>query len=85
MPSKTQVTAALSLIEHDRTKVLGLTVGNYQNIQPGQYIPRAGESFIGILPSDPSLGNQLTNPPQTLRRLRRSLSPAHPRPRPTWS
>lgn len=43
MPSDTHVNNALSLIENDRTKILGLNVGNHKNIQPGQYIPRGGE------------------------------------------
>lgn len=43
MPSNKSVETALSLIENDKTKVLGLTVGNHREIQPGQYIPRAGQ------------------------------------------
>ncbi|KAJ6107384.1 hypothetical protein N7523_008707 [Penicillium sp. IBT 18751x] len=35
------VSAALSLIENDKTKILGLNVGPHKNVQPGDYIPRA--------------------------------------------
>lgn len=42
MPSDAQVKAALALIKDDESKVLGLSVGNHKNIQPGQYVPRAG-------------------------------------------
>jgi hypothetical protein len=42
MPSDAHVKAALALIKDDESKVLGLTVGNHKNIQPGQYVPRAG-------------------------------------------
>ncbi|KAJ5104470.1 protease inhibitor (Tfs1) [Penicillium alfredii] len=41
MPSDTSVQAALSLIENDKSKVLGLTVGTHQNVEPGQYIARS--------------------------------------------
>lgn len=42
MPSDAQVKAALALIKDDESKVLGLSMGNHKNIQPGQYVPRAG-------------------------------------------
>ncbi|OOQ91242.1 putative protease inhibitor (Tfs1) [Penicillium brasilianum] len=54
MPSDAHVKAALALIEGDESKVLGLTVGNHKNIQPGQYVPRADAqsppelSFTGL-------------------------------------
>jgi len=48
MPTNQHVTAALSLIENDKSKVLGLTVGNHQNVQPGDYIPRAGKDPVPI-------------------------------------
>ncbi|KAI1074557.1 putative protease inhibitor [Whalleya microplaca] len=41
MPSNNSVKAALSLIETDKSKVLGLTVGKHINVSPGSYIPRA--------------------------------------------
>ncbi|KAJ5381712.1 Phosphatidylethanolamine-binding protein PEBP [Penicillium cataractarum] len=40
MPSDAHVKAALALIKGDESKVLGLTVGDHKNIQPGQYVPR---------------------------------------------
>ncbi|KAI3232500.1 hypothetical protein DTO012A9_1093 [Penicillium roqueforti] len=39
MPSDNHIKAALSLIE-DKSKILGLTIGNYENVQPGTYLPR---------------------------------------------
>lgn len=44
MPSNTKVKPALELIEQDPSKVLGLTVGKHTITEPGQYVPRAGES-----------------------------------------
>ncbi|KAJ5906937.1 Phosphatidylethanolamine-binding protein PEBP [Penicillium subrubescens] len=41
MPSDAQAKAALALIKDDESKVLGLSVGNHKNIQPGQFVPRA--------------------------------------------
>ncbi|KAJ5689085.1 hypothetical protein N7462_003477 [Penicillium macrosclerotiorum] len=41
MPSSVQAKAALSLIETDKSKILGLSVGTHKNVQPGDYIPRA--------------------------------------------
>ncbi|KAJ5665071.1 uncharacterized protein N7477_007519 [Penicillium maclennaniae] len=41
MPTDQHVSAALSLIENDKTKILGLNVGPHRNVQPGDYIPRA--------------------------------------------
>ncbi|RAK81726.1 YbhB/YbcL family Raf kinase inhibitor-like protein [Aspergillus fijiensis CBS 313.89] len=41
MPANRSVKKALSLIEADATKVLGLNVGQHRDVQPGQYIPRA--------------------------------------------
>lgn len=43
MPSNESVKKGLALIEGDKSKVLGLKVGNH-TVEPGQYIPRAGES-----------------------------------------
>ncbi|KAK9370197.1 phosphatidylethanolamine-binding protein [Lipomyces kononenkoae] len=40
MPVNESVTAALSLIEKDASKTLGVTVGTH-TVVPGQYIPRA--------------------------------------------
>ncbi|KAJ5981188.1 hypothetical protein N7499_001799 [Penicillium canescens] len=41
MPSDNQFKRAMSLIEADKTKVLGLTVGSCENVQPGQFVPRS--------------------------------------------
>ena len=43
MPQSNAVEKALSLIKEDTSKVLGLKVGQHLDVQPGQYIPRAGE------------------------------------------
>ncbi|KAJ5612024.1 protease inhibitor (Tfs1) [Penicillium lagena] len=57
MPSDTSIQAAFSLIKNDQSKILSLTVGSHQNVQPGQYIPRADAqsppelSFTGASPS----------------------------------
>lgn len=48
MPSENSVKAALSLIENDKSKILGLTVGSHQNVQPGDYIPRAGKHLNNL-------------------------------------
>ncbi|KAI1759782.1 putative protease inhibitor [Hypoxylon sp. FL1150] len=54
MPVANSVKAALSLIEQDKTKVLGLTIGKHANVQPGQFIPKADAKAIPEL-SFPSL------------------------------
>ncbi|KAJ5626831.1 Phosphatidylethanolamine-binding protein PEBP [Penicillium herquei] len=41
MPSEKSIQAGLSLIDSDKSKILGLTMGAHENIQPGLYIPRA--------------------------------------------
>ncbi|KAA8642719.1 YbhB/YbcL family Raf kinase inhibitor-like protein [Aspergillus tanneri] len=41
MPANNSIKKALSLIEDDVSKVLGLNVGKHAGIRPGQYIPRA--------------------------------------------
>ncbi|KAJ5619064.1 protease inhibitor (Tfs1) [Penicillium lagena] len=41
MPSEKSVKAALALIENDKSKLLGLKVGQHASVEPGQYIPRA--------------------------------------------
>jgi hypothetical protein len=46
MPSDKHVKAAFSLIE-DKSKVLGLTIGKHENVQPGAYIPRGGMYRFG--------------------------------------
>ncbi|KAJ5523511.1 Phosphatidylethanolamine-binding protein PEBP [Penicillium frequentans] len=57
MPSEKSIQAGLSLIESDKSKVLKLTIGSHENIEPGVYIPRADAqsppklSFPG-LPTD---------------------------------
>ncbi|XDG09010.1 hypothetical protein ABKA04_008625 [Annulohypoxylon sp. FPYF3050] len=40
MPPQNSVKEALSLIENDKSKILGLTVGKHANVQPGQHIPK---------------------------------------------
>ncbi|CAG7940873.1 unnamed protein product [Penicillium salamii] len=40
MPSNQSVRSVLSLIGNDPSKELGLTVGDHENVRPGQYIPR---------------------------------------------
>jgi hypothetical protein len=49
MPTDQHVSAALSLIENDKSKVLGLTVGKHHNVQPGDYIPRGGKGLKNTL------------------------------------
>ncbi|KAJ5921252.1 protease inhibitor (Tfs1) [Penicillium verhagenii] len=41
MPSQKSIQAGLSLIESDKSKLLGLSVGKHGNVEPGVYIPRA--------------------------------------------
>ncbi|KAI1410304.1 putative protease inhibitor [Hypoxylon sp. FL1857] len=41
MPSNNSVKTAMSLIENDKSKVLGLSIGKHTNIQPGDHIPKA--------------------------------------------
>ncbi|KAI2466777.1 putative protease inhibitor [Annulohypoxylon bovei var. microspora] len=41
MPSNSSIKAGLSLIENDKSKILGLAVGKLADVQPGQYIPKA--------------------------------------------
>lgn len=50
MPKSSHVLEALSLIENDKAKILGLTVGKHANVQPGDYIPRAGKPKEGARP-----------------------------------
>lgn len=60
MPPNKSVQAGLELIKKDPSKVLGLTIGKHNITEPGQYVPRAGESLTsGHVP--PSL--QLDHPP----------------------
>ncbi|KAL4996646.1 phosphatidylethanolamine-binding protein [Aspergillus recurvatus] len=57
MPANNSVKKALSLIEADASKVLGLYVGGHADVRPGQYIRRADAqsppqlSFRGLSPS----------------------------------
>ncbi|RJE20730.1 protease inhibitor Tfs1 [Aspergillus sclerotialis] len=57
MPSEETVRKGLSLIENDTTKVLGLKVGDHDNVQPGQFIAKADAqkapelSFQGVSPT----------------------------------
>jgi hypothetical protein len=44
MPTNDHVKKAFSLIENDKSKVLGLKAGD-QAIQPGQYLARSGPYF----------------------------------------
>jgi hypothetical protein len=46
MPSDNHVKRAMSLIEADKTKVLSMTVGSRENVQPGQFIPRSGKKPV---------------------------------------
>ncbi|CAG8027184.1 unnamed protein product [Penicillium nalgiovense] len=39
MPSDSHIKAGLSLID-DKPKVLGLTIGSHENVQPGTWLPR---------------------------------------------
>ncbi|KAI8956639.1 putative protease inhibitor [Daldinia sp. FL1419] len=41
MPVNNSVKTAMSLIEKDKSKVLGLSVGKHTNVEPGLYIPKA--------------------------------------------
>ncbi|KAF7716498.1 Protease inhibitor Tfs1 [Penicillium ucsense] len=41
MHSEAHIQTALTLIENDESKVLGLNVGQHKDVRPGQYIPRA--------------------------------------------
>ncbi|KAK2739611.1 hypothetical protein FQN55_009347 [Onygenales sp. PD_40] len=41
MPANDKVKKALSQIQTDPSKLLGLNIGNHANVKPGQYIPRA--------------------------------------------
>ncbi|KKK12617.1 hypothetical protein AOCH_002312 [Aspergillus ochraceoroseus] len=50
MPANHSIKKALSLIQNDASKVLGLNVGRYEDVQPGQYIPRAGKKNIIVRP-----------------------------------
>ena len=43
MPKSNNFEKALSAIKDDTSKVLGMKVGKHENVQPGTYIPRAGE------------------------------------------
>lgn len=46
MPSEDIVQKGLSLIETNATKVLGLKVGDHDNIQPGEFIAKAGMKTV---------------------------------------
>ncbi|KAI0161904.1 putative protease inhibitor [Hypoxylon sp. FL1284] len=41
MPVPSSTKAALSQIEQDKSKILGMTVGKHANVEPGLYIPKA--------------------------------------------
>ncbi|KAI1474582.1 hypothetical protein K445DRAFT_320280 [Daldinia sp. EC12] len=41
MPTSNSIKAALSLIESDKSKVLGLSIGKHASIEPGLHIPKA--------------------------------------------
>ncbi|KAI1775493.1 putative protease inhibitor [Hypoxylon cercidicola] len=59
MPVSSSVKTALSLIETDKSKVLGLTIGKHADVQPGQFIPKADAraapelSFASLSPDKP--------------------------------
>jgi hypothetical protein len=42
MPDNKTVNTAMSLIETDKSKILGLTIGEH-NVVPGQFIQKAGK------------------------------------------
>lgn len=42
MPSNQSIEKALSLIKNDTSKILGLKIGTHENVQPGEFIPKAG-------------------------------------------
>lgn len=46
MPPNKSVQAGLELIKKDPSKVLGLSIGKHSITEPGQYVPRAGESLL---------------------------------------
>ncbi|KAI1455967.1 putative protease inhibitor [Annulohypoxylon moriforme] len=46
MPPNASVKAGLSLIENDKSKILGLTIGKFADIQPGQYIDKADAKSV---------------------------------------
>lgn len=52
MPANNSVKKALSLIKQDSSKVLGLQVGSHTNIEPGQYIGRAGQPLKRVTRDD---------------------------------
>jgi hypothetical protein len=53
MPSDSHIEAGLSLID-DKSKVLGLTIGSHENVQPGTWLPRKGtDCFIPITSLSP--------------------------------
>lgn len=51
MSTNESVEKALSLIEGDKSKVLGLNVGGHI-VEPGQYIPKAGNTYD--IPQNPT-------------------------------
>ncbi|OTB00529.1 hypothetical protein M426DRAFT_65633 [Hypoxylon sp. CI-4A] len=59
MPINKSVKAALSLIENDKSKVLGLSIGQHKNIQPGQYVAKADAQ------SEPELSFASLSPEKT--------------------
>lgn len=42
MPSNEGVKGALAMMEKDKSKILGLTIGKHV-VEPGLYVPKAGE------------------------------------------
>jgi hypothetical protein len=42
MPSSESAEKALSLVDLDKSKILGLIIGKH-NVTPGQYVPKAGQ------------------------------------------
>lgn len=43
MPSNKALDAALKLVESDPSKRLTVTIGKHTIIDPGQFVPKAGE------------------------------------------
>ena len=80
MPSEDIVQKGLSLIENDGTKVLGLKVGDHGNVQPGQFIAKAGKKQYNALYSQiNSISNstRCSKPARTILSRRLSYNHLH--------
>ncbi|KAH9907843.1 putative protease inhibitor [Xylariomycetidae sp. FL2044] len=72
MPVNQSVKTALELIENDKSKLLGLTVGKHSNIQTGQLIPKADAQ------SPPDLTSSSISPEGTYLAICLDLDAPHP-------